>query len=266
MACLRIFSYLPNPRLYKATIAARFSGAEIEILGAKPQELPDWLWDYDARPLREGDRESPEIAASARTAKRGFQGTLFKTDRFLEANPFGDVPAAFGDDGRVGLFESNSIMRAAARLGPEAETICGRGPLETSRVDAFLDRTLLFARDIQPYLLSARGDGLPEHIHQTMKESLESYCGGIDRALGQTAHVAADTLSLADIAFACEICLLSNELLMEKALSEAGLAPLLPNVREYPRVWEHLGRLAEHPHFSADLSDYFERMGLRGSK
>ena len=38
MADLRIFSYLPNPRLYKATIAARYSGAEIEVIGAKPPE------------------------------------------------------------------------------------------------------------------------------------------------------------------------------------------------------------------------------------
>ena len=91
MACLRIFSYLPNPRLYKATIAARFSGAAIEILGAKPQELPGWLWDYEARPLREGDRESPEMASWARTAKRGFQGTLFKTDRVLRVIKFATI-------------------------------------------------------------------------------------------------------------------------------------------------------------------------------
>ena len=53
MADLRIFSYLPNPRLYKATIAARYSGATIEVIGAKPTELPNWLWDYDARELPE---------------------------------------------------------------------------------------------------------------------------------------------------------------------------------------------------------------------
>ncbi|MEO0817969.1 MAG: hypothetical protein AAFX86_11780 [Pseudomonadota bacterium] len=41
MADLRIFSYLPNPRLFKATIAARFSGAEVEIVGDKPPRLLD---------------------------------------------------------------------------------------------------------------------------------------------------------------------------------------------------------------------------------
>ena len=128
MADLRIFSYLPNPRLYKATIAARFSGAEVEVVGAKPTELAGWLWDFDARELSDDDRR--ELERYARTAKKGFQGTLYKTDAFLAANPFGDVPAAFGEQGRVGIFESNSIMRAAARLGPNAEAICGKGPLE----------------------------------------------------------------------------------------------------------------------------------------
>ncbi len=34
---------------------------------------------------------------------------------FLIAHPFGSVPAAFSPDGAVGIFESNSIMRAVAR-------------------------------------------------------------------------------------------------------------------------------------------------------
>jgi glutathione S-transferase len=260
MADLRIFSYLPNPRLYKATIAARFSGAEIEVIGTKPFELAGWLWDYEARPLCEGESESDALAPFARLARRGFQGTLFKTDDFLEVNPFGDVPAAFGEDGRIGLFESNSIMRAAARLGPNADSICGIGALETSRVDAFLDRTLLFARDIQPYLLTAR-NGIPEHIYQTMKDSLESYLEGIDRALSRSAHVAGERLSMADIAFACEICLLSNERSMAEALATAGYEALLPSVRKYDHAWTHLRKLSEHPHFAVDLGRYFERIG-----
>jgi len=48
---LRIFSYLPNPRIWKATIAARLCGVEIEVRGSSPKELQSWLWDFDARPL-----------------------------------------------------------------------------------------------------------------------------------------------------------------------------------------------------------------------
>ena len=67
MADLRIFSYLPNPRLSKATIAARFSGADLEIVGANPADLAGWLWDYEARPLE--DAERAEGSENARTAQ-----------------------------------------------------------------------------------------------------------------------------------------------------------------------------------------------------
>ena len=43
MADLRIFSYLPNPRIWKATIAARLNGVDLEVRGAKPSELASWL-------------------------------------------------------------------------------------------------------------------------------------------------------------------------------------------------------------------------------
>ena len=48
MSDLRIFSYLPNPRIWKATIAARLCGVEVEVIGAAPRDLQNWLWDFDA--------------------------------------------------------------------------------------------------------------------------------------------------------------------------------------------------------------------------
>jgi len=36
MKGLRIFSYLPNPRVWKAEIAAKISGIPLEIRGDKP--------------------------------------------------------------------------------------------------------------------------------------------------------------------------------------------------------------------------------------
>ena len=99
MAHLRIFSYLPNPRVWKATIAARFCGVDVEVRGASGKELRDWLWDYDARPLAEQERQS--LSYLARTGRVGLTGAkLVKTDAFLEAQPFGNVPAAFGPDGK----------------------------------------------------------------------------------------------------------------------------------------------------------------------
>jgi elongation factor 1-gamma len=120
-------------------------GVEIEIRGAKPAELQSWLWDFDARALSADD--APE-SASEQTGRTGFKGVkLRKTKSFLDAHPFGTVPAAFSPDGTVGIFESNSIMRAVARLGEGRFPVYGHGPYEASRVDSFLDASLAFARD-----------------------------------------------------------------------------------------------------------------------
>src|SRR5215813_8590251 len=152
MIQLRIFSYLPNPRIWKATIAARLCGVEIEVRGSSPKQLQSWLWDFDARPLAKEEHATP---GDVRVGKVGFQGaTLHKTDAFLEAHPFGTVPAAFSPDGKIGIFESNSIMRAVARLGERRRPLYGRDAYETSRVDSFLDASLVFARDAQIYLLA----------------------------------------------------------------------------------------------------------------
>lgn len=98
MSDLRIFSYLPNPRIWKATIAARLCGVEVEVRGASPKELRSWLWDFDARLL---SGEELAKADDVRRGKVGFSGTLHKTDAFMMAHPFGAVPAAFSPDGRV---------------------------------------------------------------------------------------------------------------------------------------------------------------------
>ena len=94
---LRIFSYLPNPRVWKSLIAAELCGVEVEVIGDKPANLGTWLWDYDARPLP--DAERTDASPNARGSRRGFSGTLFKTDAFLDAHPFGTVPAAFSPEG-----------------------------------------------------------------------------------------------------------------------------------------------------------------------
>src|SRR6266849_10240258 len=131
MSQLRIFSYLPNPRIWKATIAARLCGIEIEVRGASPKELQSWLWDFDARPLSSAEEA---VSADLRIGRTGFTGVpLRKTNAFLAAHPFGTVPAAFSPDGKVGIFESNSIMRAVARLGAARFPLYGRDAYEASR-------------------------------------------------------------------------------------------------------------------------------------
>ena len=120
---LRIFSYLPNPRVWKALIAADYLDLSVEVIGDKPTNLGNWLWDFDARELRAEEKtaDSPH----ARTSRRGFSGTLYKTDAFMLTQPYGTVPAAFSPDGSVGIFESNSILRAVARSATEPHRLYG---------------------------------------------------------------------------------------------------------------------------------------------
>ena len=75
MSQLRIFSYLPNPRIWKATIAARLCGITVDVRGAAPGELQNWLWDFDARPLSEAERAAS--AETQRVGRTGFKGRLY---------------------------------------------------------------------------------------------------------------------------------------------------------------------------------------------
>jgi len=256
MADLRIFSYLPNPRIWKATIAARLCGVDIEIFGAPPRELKDWLWDFDARPLTQADKASGEYTREART---GFAGRLYKTDAFLEAHPFGTVPAAFSPDGAVGIFESNSIMRAVVRLGHSEFGLYGNDPYTASRIDSFLDASLVFARDSQVYLLSLAAKTVTREIYDRAAEAFSSYMSGIDKSLAPNrVFIVSDRVTLADICFVCEYALFSREAERRSALATLGVAPITDDspATRFPRATSHFERLCAHEAFAADLGPF----------
>ncbi len=265
MAELRIFSYLPNPRIWKATIAARLCGVEVEVRGARPAELKDWLWDFDARPLSDADRST----ATPRAGRVGFRGgTLHKTDGFLAAHPFATVPAAFSPDGTTGIFESNSIMRAVARLGAERSTLYGRDAYEASRIDSFLDASLVFARDSQIYLLALRDPDFAADIHARMADAFAIYAAGIDQALRpDRPFLVGDDVSLADICFVAELCLFLNERPHRATLERRGLAPILHEQwrAAFPLAAGHFDRLIDHPAFAPDVQPYLQKLSARAA-
>jgi glutathione S-transferase len=267
MAGLRIFSYLPNPRVWKATIAARFCGVEVEVRGASGKELRDWLWDYEARPLARAERES--LSSLARTGRVGLTGAqLFKTDAFMEAQPFGNVPAAFGPDGKIGIFESNSIMRAVARLGQATFPVYGRDAYEASRIDSFLDVSLVFARDSQIYLLALSDGTVDAAIHARAKAGFAIYASGIEQALSPRREALVGSgITLADICFAAELALFMNEYARAAQLSERGLGKILHAGiwDEYPLVFAHFARLLDHEHFGPDLRPYVEKLSSKAA-
>jgi len=260
MAALRVFSYLPNPRIFKATIAARLLNVDIEIRGAEPKALADWLWDFDAHPMSEAEREA--CAGLVQQAKTGFTTRLYKTAAFLDAHPFGTVPAAFSPDGSIGISESNSIMRAVARLGGGQAKLYGSDPYSASRIDGLLDATLLFAKDMQVYILGLRAGSVEAARPSGMADALSSYLGGIERTLARgTGFIAGDALSLVDIAFAAEMALTENESLHHRLLAEHKVEPLLPAARaRFPRSFGHFSSLIAHSAFAPDLGAYMQSL------
>ena len=252
MSQLRIFCYMPSPRVYKATITARLCDVDIEIRSAPSSQLKDWLWDFDARPLTEDDTKD---RANARMAHTGFNSQLYKTDSFLKAHPFGTVPAAFSSDGEIGIFESNSIMRAVARLSGVETGIYGDDPYTTSRIDSFLDASLLFARDSQIYLLAINNGGLTREIYDKAKTSFGVYMSAIDSVLdGDDTFLVNEQITLADVCFACEYAMLSREMRNEEALSGFGLKPITFEAgARFPKATNHFEKLRRHEAFSPDL-------------
>ena len=252
MPKFRIFSYLPNPRVWKATIAGRLGGVDIEIVGDRPKALADWLWDFDARPLADAERRAD--SPHARPARRGFGATLYKTDAFLEAHPFGTVPAAFDSSGTVGIFESNSILRAVARAG-DAD-LYGRTPLEASRIDSFLDSGLVFAREAQVYLLALQARDVSAELSARMRDAYGFYMAGIDAAVAHApAGLVGGGLSIADIAFVCDLAQFRRERRFHDWLTEHGHEPVV-QPGAYPHALAHFRRLLAQPAIAADLADY----------
>jgi len=251
-----------NPRIWKATIAARLCGIDIEVRGTSPKELESWLWDFDARPLSSDEEPGP---TDVRVGQTGFTGIrLRKTDAFMKAHPFGTVPAAFSPEGEIGIFESNSIMRAVARLGERSFPLYGRGPYEASRVDSFLDASLVFARDAQTYLLSLLGGTLSPEIQSRARDALTTYLGGINRALmPEREYLVGDDVTLADICFFAELGLFSNERTRIRELEVKGLGPILNTAlidAAFTRASGHFMRLRGHPAFAPDVEPYLVKI------
>jgi len=249
---LRIFSYLPNPRVWKSLIAAEYCEVEVEVVGDKPAALANWLWDYDARPL--ADEERTPTNPHARVSRRGFSGTLYKTDEFLRTQPFATVPCAFGPDGEVGIFESNSILRSVARIGGR---LYGGDEYGASRIDSFLDANLVFAREAQVYLLAM--DAMHRAIHERMQGAYEFYLNGIENALTHSTCIAGEALSIADISFVCDFAQFLREGHYVEQLQAAGL-PLISEAgpAHYPRAYDHLLTLSGRPEFAKHLGSYLD--------
>ena len=173
----KIFSYLPNLRVWKAEIVAKIAGIPVEVIGDKPTEIPNWLWDTQPKNYQ---MRIKKLKKFQRIGKRGFSSALYKTDDFIKLIPFGTVPAAFSPDGKIGIFESNSILRAIARQDV-SNNLYGKDSFEASRVDSFLDSGLVFSREHQEYLFGLID--MNDALYQRMKSAYEFFLNGIEESL-----------------------------------------------------------------------------------
>ena len=255
MSKIRIFSYLPNPRVWKSIITARLGGVDIEVIGDKPNNMPNWLWDFDAKPI--SDEEKADLKSFERKSKRGFKGSLFKTDSFIEQHPFGTVPAGFAGENHLGVFESNSILRSVARESQDQSLYGGDDSSLTSRIDSFLDANLVFSREFQVYLLEL--EDITIYTYERTKAAYEFYLDGLERSLTSNSFLAGDHLSIADISFACEFAQFLREGHYLDQLETKNLSLISKNFKtDYPLTFSHFKNLCEKKEFADVMGTYLD--------
>lgn len=163
----------------------------------------------------------------------------------------------------TGIFESNSIARTVARLDAAQLSLYGDDVYQASRIDSFLDASLVFGRDTQAYLLGLRARDLDDTTQRIAAAACSTYLAGIERALvGARSFLVGDSISLADICFACELTMLWYERPQRAWLAAQAYAPALPADfgSRYPRAAAHFAALRGHPAFAPDLEAHLAHL------
>ena len=241
--------------MWKSIITAKIGGIDLEVVGDKPSNMPNWLWDFDAKPISEEDKQ--ELKSFEIKSKRGFKGSLFKTDDFIEQHPFGTVPAGFVGEGRLGVFESNSILRAVARECKDKSLYGGNDLNLTSRIDSFLDANLVFSREFQVYLLEL--EDITTYTYERTKAAYEFYLDGLEKALSLTRFIAGDQLTIADISFVCEFAQFLREGHYLEQLETKNLALISENFQiDYPLTFQHFKTLCNQEEFLDVMGSYLD--------
>ncbi|EGG14498.1 glutathione S-transferase domain-containing protein [Cavenderia fasciculata] len=162
---MKIYSYPQNPRVYKALIAAKYVGVEIEV--------PAFDFQKDS-----------------------------KSAEFLKVAPHGKVPVMVTEKGSI--FESNSIARYVARLGGkiygsdayEASVIDQWLDFATNEVEASAVAWL--------YPIMGFVKFNPEAT-QKAKENVKRLLTTLDNHLKTSSFLVGPRVSLADIVVACSL-------------------------------------------------------------
>jgi glutathione S-transferase len=77
--------------------------------------------------------------------------------------------------------------------------------------------------------------------------------------LSNSAYVAVDELTLADISFACDLTQFLFELRSREALEAKGLTPVSDSLANYGHALRHLLALGERPAFASTVGSTLDR-------
>ena len=236
-------------------ITAKLGGLDLEVVGDKPNNMPNWLWDFEARPISEDDKD--KLKSYERISKRGFKGSLYKTDEFINQHPFGTVPAGFVGDEHLGVFESNSILRAVARECKDKTLYGGEDINLKSRIDSYLDANLVFSREFQVYLLEL--EDITKYTYERTKSAYQFYMDGLENSLSKNNFLAGDSLSIADISFVCEFAQFLREGHYLNQLKSKNLSLISENFQtDYPLTFKHFKNLCNKKEFSDVMGTYLD--------
>ena len=236
-------------------ITAKLGGLDLEVVGDKPNNMPNWLWDFEARPISEDDKVN--LKSYERISKRGFKGSLYKTDEFINQHPFGTVPAGFVGDEHLGVFESNSILRAVARECKDKTLYGGEDINLKSRIDSYLDANLVFSREFQVYLLEL--EDITKYTYERTKSAYQFYMDGLENSLSKNNFLAGDSLSIADISFVCEFAQFLREGHYLNQLKSKNLSLISENFQtDYPLTFKHFKNLCNKKEFSDVMGTYLD--------
>ena len=175
----------------------------------------------------------------------------------MREHPFGTVPAGFIGDEKIGVFESNSILRAVARQCQDSTLYGGEDYEIQSRIDSFLDVNLVFSREFQVYLLEM--DSLTNYTYDRTKSAYEFYLDGIEKALSGSSYIVGENLTLADISYVCEIAQFLREARYEKQLDEINQKPISSEFQtKYPLSFSHMKTLSRKKEFNEIMGSYLD--------
>ena len=174
-----------------------------EVIGAK-------LWDGKGR----APSALPESIKSqlSETFSRFFE---------MEEDSSGEMSVAdFEREVSSGVYDNN---------------IYGKNAYETSRIDSFLDSSLIFARASQKYLLAINQDKLTPLIKEEAKDAFLIYMNGIESALNfnESPFIVGDQLTLADICYFCEYALFSREQIIPNSYKEGKWNSIIKNLNKF---------------------------------